>query len=425
MEIVHQRRKMKKAISNNGWLFWMIVVLMMFGCYPAQRLADQNLSSVYQISDQTPLPSYMLYQFHSDSLRLFFSIPPRRVIQEEKNPDGNDYTLFVSIFPRDNRFAIIDSATYHYSRDPIYPGEELRGSIDLFTGPPSGRVLSVLLSNLENVGANEQLFPLIEAFPPGRYHYQLSDDQSIPMTSPFLKPETRFSIRSSIINDQSIQVRYYEDKYPIAMPPFATVPFHYFDYAADSVFTIAFQEGVTPILQFTRPGIYHLTADPNMPTGFTLFVRTHSYPWISHPEQMIHPLRYLTSNREYEALAEAPDPKEAVDRFWINNAGNELRAKKLIREYYRRVEKANYLFTSHQEGWKTDRGMIYIMYGPPSVVQRGPSSEIWTYGESRNLMSLTFIFTRLSNPFTDSDYMLERSPNYKTGWYQMVNSWRR
>ncbi|MFO7722834.1 MAG: GWxTD domain-containing protein, partial [Bacteroidales bacterium] len=172
-------------------------------------------------------------------------------------------------------------------------------------------------------------------------------------------------------------------------------------------------------------GIYHFNADANQQAGFTVFVRPHAYPWISHPEQMIYPLRYLTSTREYAALLEAEDPKEAVDNFWIGNAGNELRAKKLIREYYRRVEKANYLFSSHQEGWKTDRGMIYIMYGPPSVVQRGFSSEIWTYGESRHIMSLTFIFTRLSNPFTDSDYMLERSPNYKTGWYQMVNSWRR
>ena len=36
--------------------------------------------------------------------------------------------------------------------------------------------------------------------------------------------------------------------------------------------------------------------------------------------------------------------------------------------YYRRVRFANEEFTQYKDGWKTDRGMIYILFGPPNQV---------------------------------------------------------
>jgi GWxTD domain-containing protein len=140
---------------------------------------------------------------------------------------------------------------------------------------------------------------------------------------------------------------------------------------------------------------------------------------------MVEPLLYITTMKEYHEMEAVANKKDAVDAFWLARTGNELRASRLIREYYQRVEKANYLFTSFQDGWKTDRGMIYMVYGPPSMVQRTDEAEIWTYGESRHLLSLTFVFVKMQNPFTDNDYVLDRNLNYKTGWHQMINSWRR
>ncbi|MFO7721927.1 MAG: hypothetical protein R6V49_01770 [Bacteroidales bacterium] len=260
---------MKRAKINSIWLFPIVIMLILSGCFPAQRLADQNISSIYQISDNTPLPSYTVYQFHSDSLRLFFSIPPKRPrADEEQFQAPDDYRLFVSIFPSDNKNAVIDSATYHYSRNSLSEGQELRGSIDLFTGNPSGRVLSVYLSDMASIGANEQLFPLIEAFPPGRYHYYLVDEQQSPLTSVYLRTGMKFTVRSSIIGDQDVQVRFYEDDYPVALPPFSVVPLQYFDYNADSLFQVTFRNGETALLQFDRPGIYHFNADANQQAGF-------------------------------------------------------------------------------------------------------------------------------------------------------------
>lgn len=140
---------------------------------------------------------------------------------------------------------------------------------------------------------------------------------------------------------------------------------------------------------------------------------------------MLHPIRYLTTKNEYNDLEAMNNDKEAVDKFWIENAGNADRAKQMIKLYYNRVMDANRFFTSYLEGWKTDRGVIYIIYGQPNIVYKGRNAEYWVYGEDKNMLSIHFDFNKVENPFTDNDYSLTRSPVYKDGWYIAVDNWRR
>lgn len=401
-------------------------LLMCISCQTTHRLADHNLSDSYAISDISPLPDYILYQFTPDSLRIYFSIPARSGAGDETKRWNKGFILYASIISPENRKVIHDSATYYIiAEDTNINSGILNGSIEIFTGEPSGKLLSLNLTDPENNATNEYYQKLPSAWPPTSTHFVLYDHHGQPLNHRNISTNSKFFFTSSIITDNDFKVRYYRNEYPVAYPPFVNIPFQHFNYEADSVFNVSFKDGKTGDLELSMPGIYHFTADTTSRIGFTIFARDYPFPWIAQSAQMIAPLRYITSDKEYRELEESPDPKEAVDRFWVNTAGNELRARKLIREYYRRVEKANYLFTSYQDGWKTDRGMIYIMFGTPSIVQRTEHAEIWTYGESRHLLSFSFIFIKVNNPFSDNDYLLERSPNFKTGWYQMVNSWRR
>ena len=89
----------------------------------------------------------------------------------------------------------------------------------------------------------------------------------------------------------------------------------------------------------------------------------------------------------------------------------------ILNEYYRRIEYANKKFKALGEGWRSDMGMIYVTFGPPTNVERHPMDmnskpyEIWEYNE----LDRTFIFLdqtgfgdyRLVNP----DY--SRWPGYR------------
>ena len=116
--------------------------------------------------------------------------------------------------------------------------------------------------------------------------------------------------------------------------------------------------------------------------------------------------------------------KKNVDNFWLKIGGSPQRAKELIQAYYSRVKYANTFFSSYLEGWKTDRGMCYMIYGEPDIVYKSTSSETWIYGEEGVYSSLSLVFTKVTNPFTNNDFRLNRSTSLKSSWYRSVEFWR-
>jgi GWxTD domain-containing protein len=175
---------------------------------------------------------------------------------------------------------------------------------------------------------------------------------------------------------------------------------------------------------FNKPGFYHIQSDTSTKDGLTLFRFNDDFPYIKKPAQLLLPLRYLTSKQEYDAMDSYKNVKTAVDSFWVYAGGSHDRARDLVKKFYNRVQRSNEYFSSYVEGWHTDRGLIYIVYGPPNIVYKNSDSENWVYGEEKNFNYLTFTFLKVINPFTDNDFRLDRSQVFKTSWYNSVEMWR-
>jgi TonB family protein len=73
-----------------------------------------------------------------------------------------------------------------------------------------------------------------------------------------------------------------------------------------------------------------------------------------------------------------------IEQFWEQRnptpgaAGNPFKE-----EYYRRIAYSNERFSNDLPGWKTDRGRVYITYGPPDEIEQHASAEppveVWRY----------------------------------------------
>lgn len=244
-----------------------------------------------------------------------------------------------------------------------------------------------------------------------------------PIFRNYLKLDEEVSITYKSKIDVTVFVRYYNREFPLAAPPFSLTEPRPFHYQPDSTYTLQLNKGVT---KFTpaKKGFYHIQLDTTKRDGVTLFNFSDAFPEIKKAEDMVLPLRYITSKQEYEELVSSTNKKAGVEKFWMDCTGNQERAKEVIRKYYNRVQDGNTYFTSYVEGWKTDRGMIYLIYGAPNVIYKTANSETWTYGEENNINSLTYTFSKVNNPFTDNDYALERSVAYKQSWYSAVDIWR-
>lgn len=149
-----------------------------------------------------------------------------------------------------------------------------------------------------------------------------------------------------------------------------------------------------------------------------------AFPEVKNKNQLHPPLRYLTTKLEFESILKARNPKEKVDKFWVDCGGSKDRARDLIEEYYTRVEICNEEFSTFTEGWRTDRGMIYLVFGDPSKIIRTPTQETWIYGDEESPSSLRFQFKKLDNAWSDNIFVLNRDPLYKTHWERMVTAWR-
>lgn len=193
----------------------------------------------------------------------------------------------------------------------------------------------------------------------------------------------------------------------------------------DSTFSIQVDpEDGTFLLNPERPGTYHIRPDTNDPKGYTLSVLAQTYPFVGTGADMLKPLRYITSMQEYERISKSSNVRQAIERFWLDSSGDRERAREAIRIYYGRVENANRHFTTDVEGWRTDRGLVHIIFGIPNSIYRSDLSETWVFGEENNLLSLSFTFVKRDNPFSENDLVLQRDPSLKGAWYRNVESWR-
>ena len=84
----------------------------------------------------------------------------------------------------------------------------------------------------------------------------------------------------------------------------------------------------------------------------------------------------------------------------------------------------NKFFTSYKEGWKTDRGIIYIIYGIPNSIRKDAGSEVWLYGEENNVLSVQFRFYQTERSNISNHYEMVRNSDYKNNWYRQVDLWR-
>ncbi|MEN2281086.1 GWxTD domain-containing protein [Algoriphagus sp. SE2] len=171
-------------------------------------------------------------------------------------------------------------------------------------------------------------------------------------------------------------------------------------------------------------GYYFFQSDTASTSGLLLKTTNEAFPKVKDWEEMIQMVTYISTRKEHEALLLAEDKKKALDEYWYNLTRNPDIAKDLIREYFRQTEFANILFTDFKEGWKTDKGMVYIVMGPPNEVNFYLDREVWSYGGLNESSKIRFTFVRVKNILTPHYYTLNRSKAYQPVWFKNISIWR-
>ncbi len=134
---------------------------------------------------------------------------------------------------------------------------------------------------------------------------------------------------------------------------------------------------------------------------------------ISNLDKSIRQLKYVAYQNDIDYINEGKTYEEKLKRFlefWKKlDPTPSTEFNEAFEEYYQRVYYANNAFKSYIEGWQTDRGMVYIVLGPPASIQTqsdftyNRTYEIWNY------TTKTFIFVDYSG---FGDYRLYSPPSF-------------
>ncbi len=256
-----------------------------------------------------------------------------------------------------------------------------------------------------------------------RYNIFENKESIFPNFTTYAEVGKSFVIKSILENSDKLFLKKYNNKTKAALSPMSSTRRDFVDeFDADKVIDIISGQIVT----LTEPGVYVLTREPSLHSdGFGFLVVEDRFPRQTYPEELMQSLVYMSTPKEIEALNTGNDAKESLDLYFLNVAkGNQTMARQIIKSYYNRVADANKLFSTFKEGWKTDKGMVYIIMGPPSRVQRNRLREVWLYSQSQNNSEIIFTFYRKSNVFSDQTFELVRYPEYSSFWYPYVEAWR-
>ncbi len=175
----------------------------------------------------------------------------------------------------------------------------------------------------------------------------------------------------------------------------------------DSFFTLA------------EEGTYFLQTDSSSNKGVLFICTDGDYPKITRLGELIEAMRYITKNEEYERLTTSEDQKAELDRYWLARSPDKERSRSLLRIYFKRAEIANAYFTAEQAGWRTDRGIIFVVFGKPKTIRKFAQHETWFYPQTTYRPAVEFVFQRRGEI-----YQLDRNQQYREVWNAEILQWR-
>ncbi len=135
-------------------------------------------------------------------------------------------------------------------------------------------------------------------------------------------------------------------------------------------------------------------------------------------EESISQMQYLTDREEVDKIKRAPPQKKQklFEEFWAKKDPTPgTPTNELMDEYYRRIAYSNAHFSVMRPGWKSDMGMVYVLFGAPNDVDREPFNAQASIYSARQIHAYEqwYYFER-NRQFIFADY-------YGVGEFQLLN----
>lgn len=409
-------------------LFLLSITMSFFLSCQSKRFISHNISSNYDKRKSQHLYFSRVFHESNDSSKVFLKIPKKEFDLLKADPT---YNLKISIF----LYASHSQSEAYYNNVIVQnfnPNSILNEYLETELYFPliknKKAILYIIINDLNNVEKPkwEKKIELDKTTNFNRQYFLIRDKNDQVIYNNFVSDLDSFYIElSSEIVTKKLIIKQFKPFNEVARAPYLGDDLKRKKLKSDTTFIIELNKSKTELINLPSQGVYHFLAETSNREGLTLFNFYNNFPKIDTHDKMFYPLKYITANKEFKQIVNSIDKISSIENFWTFISSNKESAKERIKEYYSRVYFSNIFFSSHLEGWQTDRGMVYIVMGPPHIVYRQAYREIWIYGDEKHFGSISFDFIQVLNPLSENDYILKRNPSYKEVWTSAIDMWRR
>lgn len=386
-----------------------------------RKLGNQNLAFLYRYGEGQDQPNIKVFHHHEDSTTLFVSLPANALLLPEQ-----EFNLPIELSAKVYLFAdffsktISDSAQTKVIFQKIADDGELKFQIGIPTKAGSNVVATLDIGSNQNPKVIRSLKPIERRTTQSEDYHLIKKSAQEMLYGPYLQLNKPYSIDvlyANLVDTFFLNKVINAPKLPL--PPHLPDNNEDLFLKTDTTIVFSTKQGVS----LAETGVYLLRNNLDTLNGFFLFAFGRAYPNFEDEADLLPPIRYITTEREYADLLNKPNVRNAILDFWTAKGGDITRAKDLMNEYYSRVQYANRFFTSIRQGWQTDRGLIYSVLGRPSTIFKDYDKELWIYKTPQG--ERDFLFTKVPLPWCNNHYELNRNPAYEELWYTAVDAWRK
>lgn len=433
-------KRHNRNIFSISLLTLIIIFSTLLSCRTTKKVPvdTKDLSYLYNPTRNSFSPGYYISTQSDESVMLTVRFLSNDLFFSEANPEGlptAGILINVKLFQTDQGRILTDTISYNLNIIKDASKREYLYNIPLKAQRGNKYMAELKILDRLRLIVSQSFITFNTLSPLNKYNFiSVGYFNQNQLFSQVLRVDEYINLLYLRDRADSLYISYFKPFREIPDAPSMMLPQKTVDYEPLRVVALPYSDTL-PIM-LPREGIYLCSVDRNVREGYALMNFGPTYPNMNVPEEMIEPLIYLGTGLEIDQMRSSPKPKLALDDFWIKCGGNIEKARELIRIFYTRVVYSNVYFTSFTEGWRTERGMIYIIYGPPDKVYKNAEGETWGYRKPVVKSSwggrysvkeeyLFFNFKQRENVFSDNDYFLSRNETLVTYWDQAILSWRK
>ncbi len=404
-----------------------ILLLLLLSCKGSYYSSTPkwNLSAIYNPTRSSIHPSYKVYHSTTNSSVVFLKVFTNELQYQPLGTGGKlicDFSLEYTLFESSEEKSITDSGTYNYKLNKESLSKSFITQVPVKADTGKSYSLKLIMRDNHRKTFNLTFIDVEKRPGFGQQFFNISNFEGSPLFRNIIIGNGLFRVQHPAPSSDKLYVSYYKNKTPLPKPTFAVAGDDVLYNKRDSLFIINYNPEQPITLSYE--GLYFIQFDTAQAEGVSIARFSEGFPKVTEPKELIKPLAYITTSGEYDKLLTRTNSKLAADEFWIKSGGSTNRGREMIRIYYNRVYFANYYFTSTVPGWKTDRGMIYTVYGPPHNIKKTTESETWLYYRKGSGESISFTFKYSPGKFHLSQYRLERSEGHNWHWREAVYAWK-